>query len=48
MRPGQKQKFTVEYEVDAPYDKPISCVPGRKRLYAHLCAGTFALPYKPR
>jgi uncharacterized protein (TIGR02231 family) len=26
MRPGQKQKFTVEYEVDAPYDKPISGV----------------------
>jgi uncharacterized protein (TIGR02231 family) len=23
---GQKQKFTVEYEVDAPYDKPVSGV----------------------
>jgi uncharacterized protein (TIGR02231 family) len=26
IAPGQKQKFTVEYEVDAPYDKPISGV----------------------
>lgn len=26
LRPGQKQNFNVEYEVDAPYDKPVSGV----------------------
>jgi hypothetical protein len=26
IRSGQKQRFIVEYEVDAPYDKPVGGV----------------------